>query len=86
MRKSRFLMTAAGLLALSVVSATAQPNSSSTDRNATMKSGKTSEQSNGNSMKSTKNGYEQKQDVSGSGRTRSAIRPPPGRLGNSPSK
>ncbi len=67
MRQSRFFMTATGLLAFSVVSATAQPDSSSTDRNATMRSGKTSGQNSGDSMKSTNNGYEQKQDGSGQG-------------------
>jgi hypothetical protein len=86
MRQSRFFMTVAGLIAFSVVSATAQPNSSSTDRNAMMRSGKTSEQNNGDSMKSTNNGYEQKQDVSGSGQGAVSNQAATGSAGKSPGK
>jgi hypothetical protein len=69
---SRFFLIAAGLLAFSAVGATAQQNNPSGEGGSAMKSTGPSGQSgamkssmSGDSMKSTNNGYEKKQAVSG---------------------
>ncbi len=75
MSTSRFLLVAAGLLALPVANATAQQNNPSGNGGSMMmKSTGSSGQSSasksnmaGDAMKTTNNGYEKKQAVSGSG-------------------
>jgi hypothetical protein len=71
---SRFFLVTAGLLAFSVAGATAQQNNPAGEGGSAMKSTGPSGQSGamkssmaGDAMKSTNNGYEKKQPVSGTG-------------------